>query len=208
MKKKKVTIQEIIKEICKWQRKILSDKDLLESIAVYLFLKNEYEKNDRNNLVFQFVFRSFYGMDRAGLYPRLKERFFKLLERKEDRLEIILRELYKIPNRNNQHTVQFVFATKLLHTLDDRNPIFDFRVAKVIEENVRGASGDKKIEFSIKLYEYLKCVHCNLLKDSGIIKIIRKFKEKFHVNQKQISDEKVLDFIIWTLGKLKSYKQR
>ena len=208
MKKKKVTIQEIIKEICKWQRKILSDKDLLESIAVYLFLKNEYEKNDRNNLVFQFVFRSFYGMDRAGLGPDLKKRFFELLERKEDRLEIILRALYKIPTLRKLHTVQFVFATKLLHTLDDGNPIFDAKVAKVIHKTVTGVSGDERIKSSLILYEYLKCVHCNLLKDSDITKIIRKFKEKFHVNQKQISDEKVLDFIIWTLGKLKSYKQR
>ena len=204
MKKKKVTIQEIIKEICKWQPKILSDKDLPESIAVYLFLKKEYEKNNRNDLVFQFVFGSFYGMDRAGLGHNLKKHFFKLLEREEAGLEVILRKLYKIPNSKKQLAVHFVFATKLLHTLDDGNPIFDSKVAKVIDEKVKGASGDERIKSSIILYEYLKCVHCNLLRDGEITKIIQKFKEKFHVDQKQISDAKVLDFIIWTLGKLKS----
>ena len=59
--------QEIIKNIIDNQSKILSNIND-ESISVYLFLKNEYKKGRvKENALFQFVFRSFYRLDNAGL---------------------------------------------------------------------------------------------------------------------------------------------
>ena len=175
-----------------------------ESIVVYLFLKNEYAKSDGgNNAVFQFVFRSYYGLDGAGLSGKFKKRFFKLLEQKENNLKTILKKLYDIPTLRGRKTVQFVFATKLLHTLDNKNPIFDSRIGKVINRKVIGITGPARIKSSISTYKYLEYIHHNLLREGKIKKIIRRFREEFHVNEEQIIDSKILDFIIWTLGKLK-----
>lgn len=197
-------ISNIAKEISTHQKEILSDADLPESIAVYIFLKDEHAKNDRNDLIFQFVFRSFYGMDRAGLSSDLKKHFFKLLRQKEGDLKIILDELYEIPSLKKLNAVHFVFATKLLHTLDDGNPIFDSRVAKVVGRPVNDADKDTRIRYCIEFYAQLKNTYHDLLEEDGIKKVIQEFRKKFHVTREQISDEKVLDFIIWTLGKLKS----
>ena len=52
---KKVTILNIIKEICELQDAIFLNITL-ESVDVYLFLKDEYKKgNIKNNTVFEFI---------------------------------------------------------------------------------------------------------------------------------------------------------
>jgi len=71
-------IEEIIQQIEEKQEEILKYLDF-ESIAVYSFIKNEYAQgNIQENLVFQFVFRRFYGLDNAGLSDEMKKCFFKL----------------------------------------------------------------------------------------------------------------------------------
>ena len=48
-----------------------------ESIDVYRFLSERFITFDpKDDAVFQFVFRSFYRLDNAGLTPEFKERFF------------------------------------------------------------------------------------------------------------------------------------
>lgn len=196
-------MHDISKEIYLRQDEILSNITT-ESIEVYLFLKDEYAKsNIGNNTVFQFVFRSYYRLDGAGLGDDLKKRFFELLERKENNLVKILRELSAIPTLQGRNAVHFSFSTKLLHTLNDSNPIFDSRVAKAIGRSVTGTDTDTRIESCIALYAHLKQIQHDLLEEEEIKKVIQKFKIKFDINQK-ISDAKALDFIIWTLGKLKS----
>ena len=47
-----------------------------ESIEVYNFLKSQFEmSNVTENYLFQFVFRSFYRLDNAGLTPKFKIEF-------------------------------------------------------------------------------------------------------------------------------------
>jgi hypothetical protein len=74
-------IEKIIEGIEEKQDDILSNIDF-ESIAVYSFLKNEYAKeNILDNFVFQFVFRSYYRLDNAGLSDEIKNRFFRTVSR-------------------------------------------------------------------------------------------------------------------------------
>lgn len=192
---------EITKEIVKRQNEILSSVDE-ESVAVYLFLKNEYEKgNVGNNKLFQFVFRSYYRLDSAGLGGKLKNRYFQLMAGKQRDLPKILRELYKIKTLKNKNTIQFSFATKLLHTIDNNNPIFDAEVSRVLHVKVSGNTADKKILSCERVYQSIKNTYIDLLRDKDIQKIISKFRKETHTNEDQISDVKILDFIIWKLGK-------
>lgn len=56
----------------------------------------------------------------------------------------------------------------------------------------------------MKIYEYLENTYKDFLQNERIKKIILQFKSKFNVKNGEISDVKVLDFIIWSLGKLKN----
>ena len=107
-----------------------------ESVDVYNFLKKEfYESNVNENYLFQFVFRSFYRIDNAGLTPEFKKEYFKILEenRNEKQLDFekVLRRLYSFPNRKGQNTLQFSFVTKMSNTINDVTPIYDSEVAKM-----------------------------------------------------------------------------
>jgi len=49
-------------------------------------------------------------------------------------------------------------------------------------------------------------IYSNLIKDKEIKKIISEFRKKFSVSAERMTDIKVLDFIVWSLGKLKKKK--
>lgn len=198
---------QIIKEIDEKQDAILSNLNF-ESIVVYSFLKDEYTKgNILSNFVFQFVFRSYYRLDNAGLSDEIKSRFFELLSEKQIDLKTILSELHKIPTLKGKKTIQFSFATKLLHTIDNNKPIFDSEIAKLIKSKQDGSDKETKICSCLKIYDFLKELYAKLKEDYKIKKVISKFRTKFKVDDEKISDTKVLDFIMWSLGKLKKEKQ-
>lgn len=196
----------IIKEILEKQKEILSRINK-ESVVVYLFLKNEYKKGDiKNNSLFQFVFRSYYRLDSAGLSDKQKTEYFKLLANGEDNLKTILDNLYELPSLKTNNTIQFSFATKLLHTIDNGKPIFDAEVAIVFGKSRQGKTKEEKIKSCLGIYEFLGSMYSDLLKDERIKELISKFRSKFSVDKNKISDIKVLDFIVWSLGKIKNIK--
>ncbi len=167
-------IENIIKNMLDNKLEILSKIDK-EDIVIYLFLKNEYEKGDvENNKLFQFVFRSFYRLDSAGLGNKLKEHYFNLLAKKEINLEKILSELYEIPIRRGFKTIQFSFATKLLHTIDNYLPIYDSKISKILKLAVSGNNKEEKINSCIEVYEKLKEIYKEFLQDKEMLKLINK----------------------------------
>lgn len=194
-------VVEIIKDIIRRQKEIL-DNVSSESVAVYLWLRNEYKKKKRDD-IFEFVFKSYYQLNHGGLGDSLKNKYFELLNKKVSNLELILNSLYKISSLKNKKTIQFSFTTKLLHTLDDRLPIYDHEVGIVTGLTVRGVSKRKKIESAKEIYIKLENLYFELLKNNNIKKVIKRFRKKFKLSYNQISDQKVLDFILWSFGKLK-----
>lgn len=196
-------IEKIIQQIDKEQKNILSNLDF-ESIAVYSFIKNEYAQgNIQENLVFQFVFRRFYGMDNAGLSDGMKKCFFELLAEKQTNLGIILSDLYEIPRIDKKKSMQFSFATKLLHTIDNCKPIYDTEIGSLTYSKPKRLGKDTQIQDYIKLYNNLERLDAELLKSEKIQMVISKFRSQFHRDKEKISDVKALDFIMWSLGKIK-----
>lgn len=199
-----MTTDQIIQNIIEKQDQILSNLNF-EDIAVYIFIKNEYDKGDiLNNFVFQYVFKSWYRIDKAGWSNEMKNCFFKLLSEKQIDLKIILSKIYEIPTLRGRNTIQFVFATKLLHTIDNEYPIFDSMVSEVTEKKVNGNNKNEKINSCIEIQNYLKELYNEKLKTDGEVKkVISEFRSKFEkVDSEKISDIKILDFIIWSLAQL------
>jgi len=178
----------------------LRDADLLgleESIRVYEWLDAHKEKPE--NPVLQFVFRSYYRIDNAGLTSDWKKRYFKFLSQRERSLKTILEGLYHLPTKKKVKSLQFSFATKLLHTLDTREPIYDSKVAELLGLPVKkGKDFAANINTCIAVYEELREAQQQLLSDEGIKNRIAALKDRYN---SQISDEKALDFLLWSAGK-------
>ncbi|MFJ7311829.1 hypothetical protein ACIQVE_03505 [Pseudomonas sp. NPDC098747] len=112
-----------------------------ESVTVYRFLSERFKTYDpAQDELFQFVFRSFYRLDSAGLTAAFKKRFFELMSsaRLEGRADVgaITTELRDYPNLKGQQSLQFSFATKLAATISPHLPIHRGRFAQIGENSV------------------------------------------------------------------------
>jgi hypothetical protein len=87
-----------------------------ESLHVYGFLQERFsQKRDvTKDHLFQFIFRSFYRLDNAGLGEPFKEKFFLLLEENRNTPRpdpnALTMELYGIPTLRGLKSVQFSFG--------------------------------------------------------------------------------------------------
>lgn len=184
-----------------------------ESIDVYNFLKKEFNNsNVSNNHLFQFVYRSFYRLDNAGLTQEFKNKYFQILEEyrneSEFHFEKVLQKLYHIPNiKGNEKTFQFSFVTKMYNIINDSIPIYDSKVAKVFS-----MSKPHQKEFEIKLSKHLEQLkqiqkgYEIILEQNLLPKTIKLFDSTFKDNK--LSEMKKLDFIFWSSGKIKDKEQK
>jgi hypothetical protein len=182
-------MEEIKKKLAKWDRIVNQ-----ESIDVYLYILHNYPQKVNDNF-FQFVYRSFYRLDNAGLSDKCKKEYFRLLSNKETSLEKILKILHQYKTKKNEKSYQLSFTTKLLHTIDNNLPIYDSFVAKLFNLPTRKSN----LNWNLKVYDLLRGKFNNLLQDSQIMSYIKEFKIKHHAEE--ISDAKALDFMLWGLGK-------
>ncbi len=124
-------------------------------------------------------------------------------------LKAILNKLYDIKivrKKKSVHSVQFSFATKLIHTLDDTMPIYDSSIALLFNLEKKGRDKEEQISSCDNIYCKFQEDFKSVLNHKDIKEIIKEFREKFRWNEKEdverVSDEKILDFILWTLGKI------
>lgn len=181
-----------------------------ESVDVYLFLKSEFEKTDvTTNPLFQFVFRSFYRLDNAGLTPEFKNEYFKILQtiRNDQSVDIsaIVEHLYLFPNRKGQNSLQFSFATKMINIIDDSEPIYDSEVAKIFNFRppYHSKGFNKRLESFIKFQRFLKKSYSEVLETKTLKPAFEIMKKELR-NVELLPETKMLDFLFWSGGKVKS----
>ncbi len=137
---------------------LLTDED----VDVYLFLLNRFNASNMNvasDPVFQFVYRSYYRLDLAGLSKDFKRAYFQILSGASDvsnsDLKGMCRELVKYKNLKSQHSLQFSFATKLVAMVDPDLPIFDLYVGKTFGFANPGPSIEKRLDILMAFYDRL-----------------------------------------------------
>ncbi len=207
---KKEKVDKIINVIRENEDEIF--KELKEdSIAKYCFIQEEILKgNIQKNLVFQFVYTSFYGMKVAGLTERFIEVYFSLMNKyyQEGNINIddIVKLLYQEKNRKGQESLQFSFSSKLLHTLDNSFPIYDSEISFLFEFKRPYSSKDfsERMKTYKTQYEELKFTYETIISHKLLTNQIEIFKNKY--KNYQVPDIKILDFLLWRAGKLLKQK--
>lgn len=178
-----------------------------ESIDVYNFLKNEHAaSNVAKNPLFQFVYRSYYRLDNAGLTSEFKKEYFIILQEwrmsREFDFRAVLERLYRIQNRKGQNKLQFSFATKMANTINDKSPIYDSYVAKMFSLS---KPSSKKLEDRISKYlmqlNSIEKGYKQLTEQKLLPNTLRLFDKTF--TSSRLSEMKKLDFIFWSSGKLR-----
>lgn len=184
-----------------------------ESFDVYNFIKEEFDKTEditKNNL-FQFVYRSFYRLDNAGLTPELKSKYFELLQEYRNKsidLKTICLDLYEYKTGKDKNSIQFSFATKLANTIDENFPIYDSEVIKLF--NFRQPyylkDKDEKTDKYIEQYDYILSVTQELIIDDEMIDALNSMNKIFGISCGKMGKIKKLDTLMWGVGKVLNEK--
>lgn len=177
-----------------------------ESVEVHKYLMQKFSRtNAVEDLPFQFLYRSFYRLDNAGLTAEFKTAYFNILEeeRAKQQLDIktILQKLRGFKNRKGQENVQFSFATKLANTINNRYPIYDSEVARVFGYS-RPLDKDfnKKIDKYLLQFHHIRETYEKMLAENLLKPTIELFDARFQGHS--LPEMKRLDFIFWSAGKL------
>jgi hypothetical protein len=200
------TIEEIINLIDDKTETII-DNISNESIDVFNFLKKQFEiTNVTKNYLFQFLFRSFYRLDNAGLTTQFKTEYFNILEeyRQQDNFDfaIVLQRLFDIKNHRGQNTFQFSFVTKMQNTICNDKPIYDSEVAEVFLFKRPGQNlyFDDKLNRFLEQLKIIDDTYGTLIRTQNLSDTIALFDLKFPDHNLQAI--KKLDFIFWSAGKV------
>ena len=181
-----------------------------ESLAVYCFINEQWKQGSVvENKLFQFVFRSFYRIDNAGLTDEFKQKYFELLESaRSNRPDIngLCETLYNIENRKGYKSLQFSFVTKLANTVNPLLPIYDSEVAKMYgyRAPLSNKPLNERIDSLLKFHMHLAEDYKKILGDGTLEKILSYFDKQFPKYSSIISQSKKLDFVVWSAGKLSS----
>lgn len=215
-----MNIQKILSDLNRYREKIieiLSARDW-QHFRWYFFIKeNVSRKNFDDTLKRRFCW--FYAINGAGgLTKDQKNYYFELLSLGETDLEQILRKLYAIPGYRGAHRIFLSFGTKLLQTLNDTLPIYDSYIASSLGLPPQdGTTSEEKIANRITIYKKLQEDSKNLLEDTQIkdcLKYIRKnLRDKaergnFSWQDELVSEEKLLDSVLWALYTVKNSKKQ
>jgi len=182
----------------------------------YFFIKNNtfelLKNNSRQKLRDDFFW--FYDMNgRFGLNEKQKEKFFELFTREEKGLDRILADLHSVPPKK----LHLSFATKLLHTLNNKLPIYDSHIVDVLglPPPTYPSSLERRVEQREDIYQKLGECFSVLLKETEILSFLKEFRiglkkradlEHFSWQDDVISDEKLLDSALWALHTVKNKK--
>lgn len=181
----------------------------------YFFIKEQFTKKEFGD-TFKRRFCWFYVMNGVGgLTKAQKDKFFELLSSAETDLRKILRELYEIHGYQNVQRLFLSFGTKLLHTLDEKLPIYDGNIASVFDLPFQTQTGflEEKITDRITIYKILQENSRKLLKDTKVresLKDIRKQLrdragyDNFPWQDGLVPEEKLLDSVLWALHTAKN----
>jgi hypothetical protein len=178
-----------------------------ENVAVYQFLQEQFNTtNVEENHLFQFVFKSYYRLDGAGLSSAFKHAFFEILEENKgnDKLDFlpVLKRLYAFENPKAANAVQFPFVSKLIHTIDNKRAIYDNDIAKIFAlPKPAQQDFDLKVEHYLNQFGTIERLYKDILLSKLIPETIAAFDEKFA--SYNFTENKKLDFIFSAASKLK-----
>jgi hypothetical protein len=178
------------------------------AVPVWLFLNDHLNRTPdiRSDYLFQFLFRSFYRLDNAGLSDDFKAAYFELLQKHRGGPLPALRDLCERlalhDTKKGKRSLQFSFATKLLATIDPQQPLYDSFVASLFgfrrPDHLKDPS--KRLDRLLDFYYLLRETSRWLPDQAGFIEVKAAFANR-HEGWGDVPPTKQVDLILWATGK-------
>ena len=183
---------------------ILGNKDEDVDIRTYLTLLSRFCNVDvTRDTEFQKKYCRYWRLFGAGLSQDFRLAYFELMEGLKGRALLSIRKvtliLSKVPsNSSGRRTLQFSFASKLLHMLDPHRPIYDSIVATFYRFSVPSLtkSFEGRLQVFLSFYDFLVAEYKMVITTRLLEKPIAIFRNHFSVSD-EYTDQKIVDTLIW-----------
>jgi hypothetical protein len=199
-----MNLEEITKRILFCETAVL--KEITRTnIEVYKFVQDEYNKTDvSRNLIFQYVYCSFYTLDKQKVDAQFIQGFFDLMQRlkgsKDLNIESLLYDVYNLETKR-EHKFHYSFTSKLAHTIDNNIPIWDSRIAEVFGLRLKSVQDNKLNGFNFRnCINTLQEHYDKVISENLLFSTLNKFDEMFI--EFNLPNTKKLDFIFWAAGRV------
>ena len=150
---------------------------------------------------YQSKYRAYWAMNAARLSPSYYQEYFRRLAAATDgtpTLGSLVGSLYMVPtHRNERQSLQFSFATKLIHMKNRRSPIYDSQIAAFyfFREPARTLSLENRISQLESFHGFLRSEYARILANDLLAASITAFRVAFR--PVYFTDEKIIDSLIW-----------
>lgn len=170
----------------------------------YVWMIRELHNRDvSQHQEFQQQYSSYWALNGAGLGQRFRGAYFSLLEQakcspEHATVEGITRKLYEVPiNAKEQKALQFSFASKLVHMVNPRLPVYD-RMVESFYFLPRSYTGtpEKKLANLMRSYQFLVNEYDRVLREGLLFPAINELRRRFQLPA-DYSDRKMIDTLIW-----------
>jgi hypothetical protein len=155
-----------------------------------------------NHPKYQQVYRDYWKLNPARLDDKFVAAYFSLLQELKNHteisVEVVSRNLLKTPSHTGRYSLQFSFASKLVHMLKPDHPVYD----KMVDDFFFFPTGTAKEAREAKLarlltsYRFLFQEYERILEQELLSDAIIKFRKYFHVCN-GYTNQKIIDTLIW-----------
>lgn len=183
---------------------VLATLDYRLDIGTYLNLMRRFNQGDiSHDPVFHLDYRRYWRLNAARLSESFCSAYFDLMEslrgQENVEIEVVARRLYQVPtHKNGRQSLQFSFASKLIHTLDSHRPIYDSLIADFFF--FRPPDPNKELDFRLRSFSTFYSFLCHEFKrilEQGLLEpSISRFRHIQGVED-AYTDEKIIDILIW-----------
>lgn len=159
---------------------------------------------------FQRRYRTYWATTGARLSPAFCKGYFRLMDRLRSVRPVdiaeVLRALHKIPSqKNDRHSLQLSFASKLVHTLDPHRPMYDSFVSSFffLPDAPPGKAVEVRLNHLVRSYTFLESEYRRVLAEGLLHTAITRFRDAFDGTDRW-TDQRVVDMLIWSFSKFLS----
>jgi hypothetical protein len=184
--------------------KILDAINPATDVEPYVWLVRHFNDiNVATHTEFQRIYRRYWQLYAARLSSSFCQSYFALLESSKSAQDVavktVAQQLLEVPTHGDaRRSVQFSFASKLVHMINRRLPIYDSMVESFyfLPAGPAKESTDAKLERLVASYGFLVAEYTRVLQQGLLTHAIQRFRLRFHVGH-EYTDNKIIDTLIW-----------
>ncbi len=174
-----------------------------EHVTEYDWLIENLNKSTTSE--YQARYRRFWNMNAAFLSNAYCSAYFERLNTLSEiplDAAVLAKDLYDVPtNSKGRQTIQFSYATKLIHMKDQTLPIYDSFVCKFYFWQVgNNRTVEQKIQELAGFYAFLVKEYARVISQGLLERPIEAFRKRFE--PRFFTDQKIIDSLIWAYTRL------